>query len=92
MASYARGNFGLGLDLGPEYHFGDNSGTQGAARLLLGAPWGITATAGGSYSVDDVKTFTFTLGFDFARLTVHRETGLNWFPNPSRVPEGDAYH
>lgn len=92
MSSYARGNFGVGLDLGPQYRFGDDDGTRGAARLLLGAPWGVAATVGGSYGKDEVKTFTVTLGLDFARLTVHRETGLNWFPNPERSPAGDAFH
>ena len=91
MGSYARGNFGLGLDLGPEYRFGDDNGAAGAARVLFGAPWGITASAGGSYGADEVKLFTVTLGLDFARLTVHRETGLDWFPNPQRSPEGDSY-
>ncbi len=91
MGSYVRGDYGLGLDLGSEYRFGDDNGAAGAARLLLGAPWGITGTAGGSWGADDVKIFTFTLGLDFARLTVHRETGLNWFPNPQRSPEGNPF-
>ncbi len=91
MGSYARGDFGLGLDLGSEYRFGDDNGVAGAARLVLGAPWGISASAGGSYGADEVKVLLFTVGLDFARLTVHRETGLNWFPNPQRSPEGDAF-
>ncbi len=90
--SYARGDFGVGLDLGPEYRFGDDRGAAGAARLILGAPWGISASAGGSYGADEVKVFMVTLGLDFARLTVHRDVGLGWFPNPQRSPAGDAHH
>ena len=35
----------------------------------------------------DQKLYFASLGIDFARLTVHRHTGLDWFPNPMRVPE-----
>jgi hypothetical protein len=85
-SSYARGLWGLGLDVGPEYHFGTDAGVRGAGRLLLGAPWGVSASLGGHLGPDGVSAGIFTVGIDFARLTVHRESGLSWLPNPSLGP------
>jgi hypothetical protein len=30
---------------------------------------------------NDVQGFLGTIGIDFARLTVHRTSGQNWWPN-----------
>lgn len=83
---YSRGTWGLGLDVGPQYRFGDQPGPVGSARLLFGAPWGLALSAGGGYGADEVATFTVALGIDLARLTVHRTSGLDWFPNPHPSP------
>jgi hypothetical protein len=53
------------------------------ARLVLGAPLGLTASIGGALGSNDHRTLTATIGIDFARLTVHRQSLLNWWPNPS---------
>lgn len=80
--SFVEGRWGLGLDLGGYQRFWGGGSTGGVARLVLGAPLGITASLGGSMGTNDHRTLTATLGLDFARLTVHRTGLLNWWPNP----------
>lgn len=83
---YSRGHWGLGLDVGAQYRFGERPGAVGSTRLLLGGPWGLGVSAGAAYGPEDVATFTVVLGVDFARLTVHRTSGTNWLPNPHPSP------
>jgi hypothetical protein len=86
-SGFARGGFGGGIDAGAYQRWwgADSSGFIG--NLVLGAPWGITLLAGGSIGTDDQRSYFATLGIDLARLTVHRHSGLGWFPNPMRAPE-----
>jgi hypothetical protein len=80
---FVNGGFGLALDLGSYFRFWgeeDSFGPQGA--LVLGAPWGITLSGGGGLGSNGGRHFGVVLGLDFARLTVHRETGTSWYPNP----------
>jgi hypothetical protein len=80
--SFVTGNFGLALDAGPYQRFWGEGSTGGQASLVLGAPWGITLSVGGGVGSNDARQFGATLGVDFARLTVYRLAGENWFPNP----------
>ena len=80
--SFVTGNFGLALDAGPYQRFWGEGSTGGQASLVLGAPWGITLSLGGGVGSNDARQFGATLGVDFARLTVYRLAGENWFPNP----------
>lgn len=80
--SFVTGNFGLALDAGPYQRFWGEGSTGGQASLVLGAPWGITLSLGGGMGSNDARQFGATLGVDFARLTVYRLAGENWFPNP----------
>ncbi|HEY6077792.1 MAG TPA: hypothetical protein VIW29_03270 [Polyangiaceae bacterium] len=80
--SFVTGGFGLALDAGPYQRFWGEGSTGGQAALVLGAPWGITLSIGGGYGTNNAKQLGATLGLDFARLTVHRLAGENWFPNP----------
>jgi hypothetical protein len=80
--SFVTGNFGLALDAGPYQRFWGEGSTGGQASLVLGAPWGITLSLGGGIGTNDARQFGATLGVDFARLTVYRLAGENWFPNP----------
>jgi hypothetical protein len=79
---FVLGNWGAALDLGGYARFwGD--GSEGALGYLsLGAPWGITLSAGGGLGTNDARQFGVLLGVDFARLTVFRSSGTQWFPNP----------
>ncbi len=79
---YVNGNFGVALDVGPYERFWGQGAVGGAGTLWLGAPWGIGLGLGGSVGTHEERGFSAILGIDFARLTVYRNSGTNWFPNP----------
>jgi hypothetical protein len=79
---YVNGGFGLALDAGPYERFWGERSVGGASMLWLGAPWGIGLGLGGSLGSHDASGFSAILGIDFARLTVYRNAGTSWFPNP----------
>jgi hypothetical protein len=83
---FARGGFGLGLDVGAYQRWWGSQSTGVTGNLVLGAPWGLTLLGGASIGSGEQKLYFASLGIDLARLTVHRHTGLDWFPNPMRVP------
>jgi hypothetical protein len=83
---FAKGDYGLGLDVGVSQRFWGVHATQFTADLVLGAPWGLTCILGAALDGDVQQGYFVSLGFDFARLTVHRHTGLDWFANPMRSP------
>ncbi len=80
--SFVLGNWGAALDLGFYQRWWAGDSTGGSARLVLGAPLGITASIGGTLGSNDHRTLSATVGIDFARLTVFRTTLLNWWTNP----------
>jgi hypothetical protein len=80
--SFVTGNFGLALDAGPYQRFWGEGSSGGQASLVLGAPWGITLSLGAGMGTNDARQYGATLGLDFARLTVYRLAGEDWFPNP----------
>jgi hypothetical protein len=79
---FVNGDWGGAIDLGGYQRWWGigSSGLQGA--LVLGAPWGITLSAGGGAGTNDARHYSATLGIDFARLTVFRRTGDSWWKNP----------
>lgn len=79
---YVNGGFGLALDAGPYERFWGERSVGGESMLWLGAPWGVGLGLGGSLGSHDADGFSAILGIDFARLTVYRNTGTSWFPNP----------
>ena len=79
---YVNGGFGLALDLGGYERFWGQGSAGGTSTLWLGAPWGISLGAGGSFGSHDAHGYSAILGIDFARLTVYRNTGTSWFMNP----------
>jgi len=84
---FVLGSWGVALDLGFYQRWWGGDSTGGSARLVLGAPLGITASLGGALGTNDHRTLSATVGIDFARLTVHRDALLNWWTNPF-PPEG----
>jgi len=80
--SFVLGDFGAALDLGFYQRWWGGQSTGASARLVLGAPLGITASIGGTLGSNEHRTLGATLGIDFARLTVHRTTLLDWWSNP----------
>ena len=80
--SYANGDFGLALDVGPYERLWGEKSVGGAGTLWLGAPWGLALGLNASVGSHEARGFSAILGVDFARLTVYRNSGTNWFPNP----------
>jgi len=87
--SFVLGGWGAGLDLGFYQRWWGGDSTGGSARLVLGAPLGITASIGGTLGSNDQHVISATLGIDFARLTVHRNSLLDWWNNPFPPETGD---
>lgn len=83
---FARGGFGVGIDAGVYQRWWGPDSTGFAGNLVLGAPWGLTLVGGATQGSGDQRVYFASLGIDFARLTVHRHTGLDWFANPMRAP------
>ncbi|RYZ02193.1 MAG: hypothetical protein EOO73_32765 [Myxococcales bacterium] len=79
---FATGRLGLAIDAGPYRRFWGEGSTGGQAAVVLGGPWGLTLSVGGGLGSNDARHFAASLGVDFARLTVYRLSGENWFPNP----------
>jgi hypothetical protein len=83
---FVRGGFGGGIDFGAYQRWWGEGSTGFTGNVVLGAPWGLTLYAGASVGSNDERLLFASIGFDFARLTVHRHTGLDWFANPMRSP------
>jgi hypothetical protein len=78
---FTQGGWGAAVDLGGYLRAGHSS-AGGFGSLVLGAPWGLTLTATASYGTEDSHGISALLGIDFARLTVYRTAGENWWKNP----------
>jgi hypothetical protein len=78
---FSRGDYGLALDLGVAQRWWGPSSTALAVSLDAGAPWGLTLGLNGSFAPDSVMTIGLVVGIDFARFTVHRRSGSDWWPN-----------
>jgi hypothetical protein len=79
---FVRGGFGLALDLGGYQRFWERGSTGFAGALVLGAPYGLQAAIHAELGSNEQKTYAVAIGIDFLRLTVFREPGQNWLPNP----------
>lgn len=79
---FVLGDWGAAVDLGAYQRFWGRGSTGGLGKLVLGAPWGLQLDLGGGYGSNDARHFSVTLGIDFARLSIFRTSGTNWFPNP----------
>jgi hypothetical protein len=79
---FVQGRWGFAIDAGGYERFWEEGSQGGLAALALGAPWGVTLSASGGIGTNDHRFASVTLGLDFARLTVYRSSGTNWFMNP----------
>lgn len=84
---YARGEWGIGLDLGSHYRIADVDGAAGFGRVVLGGPWGLVLHLGGSYGEENVSTMSASFGIDLARFSVHRTRGTDKLPSPLSSPD-----
>jgi hypothetical protein len=78
---YVLGGFGVALDLGGYERFWGPRSAGGLGALVLGAPFGVILSLGGGIGTNDQRHYGAVLGFDFARLTVYRESGTSYYPN-----------
>lgn len=84
---YARGDWGLAVDLGGyERWWGVEPSPGFAGSLSIGAPWGVTLGLNFQQGSDSVRTYAAVFGIDLARFTVYRSTGLDWWSNPYPSP------
>jgi hypothetical protein len=79
---FVNGSWGGAIDLGGYQRWWGIGSSGLQAALVLGAPWGITLTGGGGAGTNDARHYSVSLGIDFARLTVYRRSGDNWWKNP----------
>jgi hypothetical protein len=82
MQSYVNGDWGAALDLGPYRRWWGVGSTGGLAAVSLGAPWGLTLDVTAARGTNEASHYTAVFGVDFARLTVYRTSGNNWWSNP----------
>lgn len=82
MSGYVNGGWGAAIDLGAYQRWWGEGSTGGIVNLSLGATWGVTLNLSAAMGTNDARMMLATLGIDFARLTVYRTTGQNWFYNP----------
>jgi hypothetical protein len=88
-SGFARGDYGVGVDLGVAQRWWGETATGFSGSVVLGGPWGLTLNLGATLAAREQRTLFASLGVDLARLTVHRHTGLSWMPNPMRSPADD---
>ncbi len=79
---FVNGDFGGAIDVGPYQRFWGAGSTGVLGTLTIGAPWGLTLSAGGGLGTNGGRSFSFTFGVDLARLTIYRRAGTSWYPNP----------
>jgi hypothetical protein len=84
---FVYGDWGAALDLGGYERFWEIGSVGGQGSLVLGAPWGITLSLTGGMGTNDARHGSAVIGIDFARLTVYRRSGENWFMNPYPAPQ-----
>lgn len=79
---FVLGDWGGAVDLGGYERFWGVGSAGGLGGLVLGAPFGLQLAVQGGIGSNDARHVSVMLGIDFARLTVYRTTGTNWYPNP----------
>lgn len=79
---FARGDWGLAIDAGAYKRWWGLESTGPAASVQVGAPFGLQLSINSAFGNHDARSFGVMFGIDFLRLTVHRLSGENWWPNP----------
>lgn len=86
---FHKGPIGVAVDLGA-YARADDQGSVGfVGDAVLGGPLGLQLTLGGHVGSEDEKGVIALLGVDLLRMTLYRESLLDWWPSPSR-PDQDV--
>jgi hypothetical protein len=79
--------FGLALDAGGYARFWGVGSAGFTGAVTLGAPLGITVSLQGLVGSNDTLGFGAVAGLDLLRLTLYRQSLLDWWPNPSPAQE-----
>lgn len=87
-AGYSLGDWGLALDLGGTQRFWGETTTLASTSLTFGLPWGVNLAATAASNFGASQSLVLTVGFDWARFTVHRTAGESWWRN-YRLPVAD---
>jgi hypothetical protein len=79
---YQVGGFGLAADVGVYARTWGTASQGFAGSLSLGAPLGLSLTFHAMAGSDELLAFGGSISLDLLRLTLSRETILQWWPNP----------
>lgn len=80
---FQAGGFGLALDAGAYLRAWGGGSTGFTGALNLGAPLGFTLSILGSVGTNDANAIGAVASLDLLRLTVYRQSLLDWWPNPN---------
>jgi hypothetical protein len=80
--SFTTGPVGFALDVGGYARFWGIGSAGLCGEAILGGPLGLQLSAIGEYGTGGSFAFGGVLGFDLARLVVHRDHLLDWWQNP----------
>lgn len=79
------GDWGIAVDVGPylrTWGQGSLPNVGFVGGVVLGGPVGLQLSAFGHYGMEESAGVHLSLGIDLLRLTVFRESFLEWWPNP----------
>lgn len=79
---YQVGGFGVAADVGVYARTWGTPSQGFAGSLSLGAPLGLSLSFHTMVGSDELLAFGGSLSIDLLRLTLYRETLLEWWPNP----------
>lgn len=83
---FVQGDWGGAVDLGGYQRWWGIGSTGGLATLQVGAPLGFTFGLSAAVGSSDAQTYSAFAGIDFARLTIYRRAGTNWWRNAYPSP------
>lgn len=78
---------GVALDAGGYARFWGVGSTGFTGAVTIGGPLGSTLSLQGGVGTNDALAFGVVAGLDLLRLTVYRQSLLDWWPNPSPAQE-----
>jgi len=86
---FQKGPFGIAIDLGAYARADDQASVGFVGDAVLGGPLGLQLTLGGRIGSEEEKGAFALFGVDLLRMTLYRESLIDWWPNPSR-PDQDV--
>lgn len=87
---FQAGDFGVALDLGGYERFWGEGSAGFSGGIVLGAPFGLQLAAETLVGNHEAFAYGFSVGIDLLRLTVYRQSTLDYWPNPKPAQERTA--